>query len=144
MQIAESTLSFVKQFEKLFLTPTQKPNNPPGVITIGLNMKAYPNGTQVTLGDKPISEEQADAYLRERLEKSFEYLRPWIPDNLNQNQIDALMSLMYDIGVDNYSRKTFLRGSIAGGEPEEQVRAAWAKIYKDPERRQVEADLFFS
>lgn len=141
MQVLQSSLNFVKQFETLTLYPIRKPNNAPWLNTIGYNMKAYPNGTMVALTDRPISESEAEQYLAEVLQYKLEGLKGIFTFNFNQNQTDALLDLLYDVGVTKFLRSSLAR-AIYYGESEENIRAAFLQ-FKDPTRRQAEADLYF-
>lgn len=142
MIVQQSTIDFVKQFETLTLSPIHKVNNAPWINTIGYNMKAYPNGTMVALTDQPINEAQAEQYLSEILQNKLDGIKGVFQSALNQNQLDALLDLLYDVGVTEFLRSPLAR-AIYYQESEENIRAAFMQ-FKDPERRQADADLYFS
>lgn len=142
MQVQQSSLNFVKQFETLILSPIHKPNNAPWLNTIGYNMKAYPDGKMVLLTDEPINETQAEQYLSEILQNKLDGVKGIFQSELNQNQTDALLDLLYDVGVIEFLRSPLAR-AIYYAEPEESIRAAFS-MFKDPARRQAEADLYFT
>lgn len=142
MQVQQSTIDFVKRFETLTLSPIHKPNNAPWINTIGYNMKAYPNGKMVLLTDEPINEAQAEQYLSEILQSKLEGIKNVLQSQFNQNQTDALLDLLYDVGVTEFLRSPMAR-AIYYMESEENIRAAFMQ-FKDPARRQAEADLYFT
>ena len=89
----------IKEFEGLRLRAYLCPG---GVWTIGYGH---------TAGVKPgmvISEAQAEEYLKADL-ISFERYLNGLGLALNQNQFDALISLIYNIGIGNFQKSTLLR-----------------------------------
>ncbi len=86
-----------------------------GVWTIGYGMTFFPNGARVKQGDK-ITQKQADdmfaAVLENDFEKPLEKLLAGI--NLNQDQYDALVSFVFNVGVAAFSNSTMLRLLKAG------------------------------
>jgi lysozyme len=73
-----------------------------------------------------------------------------VKTDLNQNQRDALASLIYNIGGGNF-RRSRLRRAIQRDAPEEKIRELWMQwdradgvsLKGIEERREEEADLFF-
>ena len=99
MKTSPKGIALIKEFEGLRLKAYLCPG---GVWTIGYGH---------TAGVKPgmaISEAQAEEYLKADL-ISFERYRNGLGLALNQNQFDALISLIYNIGIGNFQKSTLLR-----------------------------------
>ncbi len=96
----------IKEHEALRLKaymPT--PNDVP---TIG-----YGHTKGVKMGDV-ITEAQAEQFLREDLEEAEKTVLRLVKVKLNQNQFDALVSLVFNIGTGNFTRSSVLRFLNAG------------------------------
>ena len=99
MKTSPIGIALIKEFEGLRLKAYLCPG---GVWTIGYGH---------TAGVKPgmvISEAQAEEYLKADL-ISFERYLNGLGLVLNQNQFDALVSLIYNIGIGNFQKSTLLR-----------------------------------
>ena len=99
MNTSPKGIALIKEFEGLRLKAYLCPG---GVWTIGYGH---------TAGVKPgmvISEAQAEEYLKADL-ISFERYLNGLGLALNQNQFDALISLIYNIGIGNFQKSTLLR-----------------------------------
>jgi len=99
MKTSPKGIALIKEFEGLRLKAYLCPG---GVWTIGYGH---------TAGVKPgmvISEAQAEEYLKADL-ISFERYLNGLGLALNQNQFDALISLIYNIGIGNFQKSTLLR-----------------------------------
>lgn len=99
MKTSPKGITLIKEFEGLRLRAYLCPG---GVWTIGYGH---------TAGVKPgmtITEEQAEQFLKEDL---IIFERAVNNQNLsiNQNQFDALVSLIYNIGIGNFQKSTLLR-----------------------------------
>ena len=99
MKTSPKGIALIKEFEGLRLKAYKCPG---GVWTIGYGH---------TAGVKPgmtITEEQAEQLLKEDL---IVFERAVNNQNLsiNQNQFDALVSLIYNIGIGNFQKSTLLR-----------------------------------
>lgn len=77
---------------------------PVGVPTIGYGTVYYPNGKKVRPNDPDISVDTATQYLKNKLNKISSKLLLLHP-NLNQNQLDALSSLCYNVGFSGCTTK---------------------------------------
>ena len=99
MKTSPKGIALIKKFEGLRLKAYLCPG---GVWTIGYGH---------TAGVKPgmvISEAQAEEFLKADL-ISFERYLNGLGLALNQNQFDALISLIYNIGIGNFQKSTLLR-----------------------------------
>lgn len=148
MKISKNGLDLIKDFEKFIPQPYI---DDVGVITIGYGSTYYLDGKRVTMSDKPINEQQATELKRSVLEKDFE---PFIPKNVNQNQFDALASLIYNIGASAFSKSTLLKKVIKNPNDKsiEQEFLKWNKGRVNGKlvelkgltiRRKKEAELYF-
>ena len=116
---------------------------PAGVWTIGYGTTVYPNGQPVREGDK-ISRAEAEAFLTMYIKQNIK-----LPTGLNQNQQEALTSLIYNIGQGAFDRSSLKKAIIAKD---------WKLVYKNwdwvtgggqflkglAKRRAEELLLFFS
>ena len=101
MKTSPKGIALIKEFEGLRLKAYKCPG---GVWTIGYGH---------TVGVKPgmvISEAQAEEYLKVDL-IAFERYLNGLGLALNQNQFDALISLIYNIGIGNFQKSTLLRNA---------------------------------
>lgn len=99
MKTSPKGIALIKEFEGLRLKAYKCPG---GVWTIGYGH---------TAGVRPgmvISERQAEDFLKDDLIAFEEYLNG-LGLTLNQNQFDALVSLIYNIGIGNFQKSTLLR-----------------------------------
>ena len=70
------------------------------VPTIGYGTTVYPNGTKVTLADRPVNQIQADYYFMRDLEQFERDVNSLIMRPCTQGQFDALVSFAYNVGSD--------------------------------------------
>lgn len=84
-----------------------------GVWTIGFGTIKYPNGVKVKKGDV-CTKEQASEYMRHDLATFIKAVNKLVKVPVNQNQFDALVSLIYNIGETNFSNSTLLKKLNAG------------------------------
>ena len=99
MNTSPKGIALIKEFEGLRLKAYQCPG---GVWTIGYGH---------TAGVKPgivITKAQAEEYLKADL-IAFERYLNGLGLALNQNQFDALISFIYNVGTGNFSSSTLLR-----------------------------------
>ena len=99
MKTSHKGIALIKEFEGLRLKAYKCPG---GVWTIGYGHTA---GVQPGM---VISEAQAEEYLMADLIASEKYLND-LRLAINQNQFDALISFIYNVGTGNFSRSTLLR-----------------------------------
>lgn len=135
------------QFEGLKLKAYLDSANIP---TIGIGTILYPDGRKVSIHDT-CTEAQAMEWAEHDAENMALKLSVITPPDLHPHQFDALLLLMYNIGVGALSRSTVLK-RIKAGASEDLVRAAWLMWNKAGgkiipgliNRRNKELDLYFS
>ena len=141
MKTSHKGIALIKEFEGLRLKAYKCPG---GVWTIGYGH---------TAGVKPglvISEAQAEEYLMADLIASEKYLND-LRLAINQNQFDALISFIYNVGTGKFSRSTLLRKVRANPQDnsimDEFLRWVYSKGRVLPglqRRRLAEMKLYFS
>lgn len=141
MKTSPKGIALIKEFEGLRLKAYLCPG---GVWTIGYGH---------TAGVKPgmvISEAQAEEYLKADL-IAFERYLNGLGLALNQNQFDALISFIYNVGTGNFSNSTLLRKVRANPQDnsimDEFLRWVYSKGRVLPglqRRRLAEMKLYFS
>lgn len=101
-------LDLIKKYEGLRLKAYKCPA---GVWTIG-----YGRTTNVKPGDV-ITEKEADIFLLEEVEGFNIELKKSLSnsyDNLNINQITALLSFIYNLGISNFNKSTLRKKLLVG------------------------------
>ena len=96
-------IELIKHYEGLYLETYLCPAK---VATIGYGTTVYPNGEKVKLGDK-ITKEEAEVYLQyeiKKIEKQFN-----LGLKLNEDQKDACVSFIYNLGIGNFKSSTLLK-----------------------------------
>ena len=94
----------IAQFEGWSATPYVDPATHAEPITIGYGSTHYCNGTKVTMKDAPITKEQGLEMLQCYLNNNvLPDLKSHITVELNQQQVDALGCLIYNIGVGGFN-----------------------------------------
>ncbi len=96
------------------------------VPTIGYGSTTYPDGRKVTMKDAPIDKDIAGAMLLYHLNKIElpDLNKCIIRGDLKQNQIDAIGSLMYNIGDSGFCGST-LHKLINSSAPIDQIKIHW-------------------
>ena len=141
MKTSPKGIALIKEFEGLRLKAYKCPG---GVWTIGYGH---------TAGVKPgmvITEAQAEEYLKANL-IAFERYLNGLGLALNQNQFDALISFIYNVGTGNFSSSTLLRKVRANPQDnsimDEFLRWVYSKgrVLSGLQRRRLaEMKLYFS
>ena len=112
MQPSSNCISLLKEFEGFRSRPYADIN---GVPTIGYGSTYYPGDKHVTLADAPISQVEALALLLDRLVNEYTpQLLGLVKVPLNQNQFDALLDFLYNLGAGHLESSTLLRLLNAG------------------------------
>lgn len=123
---------------------------PAGVPTIGYGSTMYNNGFKVKIGDV-INEQEADNLLMWELKNKIVALHGL---NLNQNQIDACLSFIYNLGIGAFNKSTMKKKIIVDAN-DSSIKVEfmkWNKARVDGQlielkgltkRRKSEATLYF-
>ena len=122
-----------------------------GVPTVGWGTTMYPNGKKVTINDMPITKQQAEIYLRNDIKTVEENIKLFLTKVLTQNQLNALISFAYNVGIGGLQKSTLLK-KINVNPYDKTIREAFGQwIYVKEvksqgliNRRAKEADLYFS
>lgn len=140
MKIGYKGIELIKSFEGLYLKAYKCPA---GIWTIGYgHTKGVKEGQQITAS-------QAEEFLREDVAQ---FERDVLKQNLRltQNQFDALVSFVFNVGGGNFLKSTLLRkAKVNSNDPtikNEFLRwnkAAGKVLPGLTRRRQAEADLYF-
>ena len=141
MNTSPKGIALIKEFEGLRLKAYQCPG---GVWTIGYGHTAGVKSGMV------ITEAQAEEYLKADLIVFERYLNG-LRLALNQNQFDALVSFIYNVGTGNFSSSTLLRKVRANPQDnsimDEFLRWVYSKgrVLPGLQRRRLdEMKLYFS
>ena len=139
MKISAEGLDLIKHFEGLELEAYKCPA---GVWTIG-----YGHTKDVQEGDT-WSESHADHMLEVEMEEYENYIHDLVTCPLSQNQFDALVSWVYNLGSSNLQASTLLKRLNAGDYPDvpNQIKRwnkAGGKVLEGlVRRRDAEASMF--
>ena len=139
MRTGNKGIELIKHFEGCELEAYKCPA---GVWTIGYgHIKGVHEGMKIT-------EMQAEEMLKSELHEYEGYINDYVTVPLNQNQFDAMVSWVYNLGGGNLRASTLLKVLNAGdydGVPAQMLRwnKAGGKVLEGlTRRRQAEADLF--
>ena len=139
MKISKNGLDLIKHFEGCELEAYKCPA---GVWTIGYgHIKTAVEGMTIT-------QHQADDMLIEEMNEYEGYINNSVRVDLTQNQFDAMVSWVYNLGNGNLNASTLLKVLNSGdyaGVPAQMMRwnKAGGKVLEGlTRRRQAEADLF--
>ncbi len=144
MKPSQNCVELIKKFEgfrsKAYLDPIAIP-------TIGYGTIRYSTGVKVKMGDV-ITAENAEFELLQYL-KGISAPLGDLP--VNQNQIDAITSFVYNLGMGNFNKST-LKKKIVANHNDESIRAEFQKWVRAggqvlnglKKRRAAESELYFS
>ena len=139
MKTGNKGIELIKHFEGCELEAYKCPA---GVWTIGYgHIKGVKEGMTIT-------ESQAEEMLKSELNEYEGYINNLVTVELNQNQFDAMVSWVYNLGGGNLKASTLLKVLNSGdydGVPAQMLRwnKAGGKVLEGlTRRRQAEADLF--
>ncbi len=104
----EIAMALCKRFEGLRLKPYYCPA---GVATIGYGTVFKPDGSKVTMQDKPITAKQAEDWLSSHLQRDcLPAAVRYTPSLINNEQaIGALADFIYNLGASRYKTSTLRR-----------------------------------
>jgi lysozyme len=146
MKTGDNGIKLIKKYEgfraKAYLCPAK-------VWTIGYGTTKYPNGKPVMMGDV-CTEKQAEEYLRNYLSYAENSVGSVIRVSLSQNQFDAIISFVYNLGIGSFSKSTLLK-KINDSPYDPSIHAEFLKWNKAggvvlnglTKRREEETQLYF-
>lgn len=147
MKPSINCINLIKQFEGYFENAYLCPANVP---TIGYGSIKWLDGKFVQLGEK-INFLTAEKLLMHEVESSVKYLDGL---NLNQNQFDACLSFIYNLGANNFIHSTMIK-KIKKNPNDESIAnefMRWNKAVVNGKltelkgltrRRKAESDMYF-
>lgn len=147
MRTSDKGIKFISQWEGF--SPTAYMDDNDG-YTIGYGHLIQGQDEQWLVG-ATITKEQALELLKKDVGIAEASVYTWVTAPLNQNQFDALVSLIYNIGGGQFRTST-LRTRINLNDTKERITEAWQRWNKDDgrvvqglvNRRKAETDLFFT
>lgn len=105
MVISQTGIDLIKEYEGCYLTAYKCPA---GVWTIGYGTTEPINGKPISQGMK-ITQQQANELLIKNLKTYEKAVNDYTKVPLNQNQYDALVSFVYNVGCNAYKTSTLLQ-----------------------------------
>lgn len=146
--LGEKGIAIIKEFESFRSKPYLCQARVP---TIGWGSTYYPNGKRVTLRDKPITVEQGMELFKVTSLKYVMAVDRMTRDDINQNQFDALVSLCFNIGEEQFRTSTVLK-RVNKNPSDKTIAEAFSRFkYADGKiskglirRRAAEVALYFS
>jgi lysozyme len=106
MKVNKDGLYLIAEFEGLSLKPYMCPAKK---ATIGYGNTYYRDGRKVTMLDNPITKEEALELLKVIVDSFAKQVDKLVSTPLNQNQINAVVSFAYNVGVGNLKNSTLLK-----------------------------------
>jgi lysozyme len=119
---------------------------PAGIVTVGYGTTKI-QGVPVQLGSK-VTTEEADVFLEQDLKLFEDTVNQNVLVELTQNQFDALVAFVYNVGAGNFRKSTLLKKLNEGklSEAAEQFlkwdKAGGKKLAGLTRRRKAERELF--
>jgi lysozyme len=106
MKLNDKGYDLIKRFEGYSDRPYKCPA---GISTIGYGNTYYPNGTKVKITDKQITREYANEILAHTADEFAADVLKLVKTNITVNQLNALTSFAYNVGVANLQKSTLLK-----------------------------------
>jgi lysozyme len=106
MKLSDKGYELIKRFEGFSDRPYKCPA---GISTIGYGNTYYPNGTKVKITDKQITREYANEILAHIADEFAEDVLKLVKSKITVNQLNALTSFAYNVGVANLAKSTLLK-----------------------------------
>ncbi len=132
LTISQKGIDLIKGFEGIhdgnrntsILEPKKDPS---GYWTLGFGSRYDFQGREVTRYTPAITMAQAEQLLRRDVGIAGDYINRMVIPQLNQNQFDALCSLVFNIGTGNFRISRLLRSLNSGLSVVEQYFSSWRK-----------------
>lgn len=150
MMPSDNCFNLIKKEEGLRLKAYPDPATGGDPITIGYGSTRYEDGSKIKLGDV-ITEERATYLLRLDVARRCIVLASLVaPTRINQNQVDALLSFIYNVGIGAFEKSTLLK-KVKTNPFDQSIRTefmkwkrAGGKVLPGLEKRRIqEANLYF-
>lgn len=148
MILSQKGKEILKRFEGFKSCPYRDQIGKP---TVGIGTTIYPDGKVVTMKDPCINVDKAYEYLSDHVQKRvISSIEPSITQVLNQNQIDSIISLVYNIGAGRFLKSTLLKRININPNDKDGITEAfmmWVNAGGEPilaPRRRAEVRLYFS
>lgn len=153
MRTSKKGLDLIIFWEKLELNAYPDPATKNDPWTIGYGTTIYPSGEKVKKGDI-ITKEQAMKFLEYDVRIFENIINTNVSKYINQNQFDALVSFVYNVGPGNFKKSTLLK-KINSNPNEPTIFLEFGQFVKAGpkgkkkkmeglvKRRKQEADLYF-
>lgn len=106
MKLNDKGYDLIKRFEGYSDRPYKCPA---GISTIGYGNTYYPNGTKVKITDKQITREYANEILAHTADEFADDVLKLVKTKITVNQLNALTSFAYNVGVANLQKSTLLK-----------------------------------
>jgi lysozyme len=111
MRVNDAGLDIIKRFEGLVDGDPSSPGYSPyrcpaNIPTIGYGATRYSDGTPVSMGDRGITEEEAENLLAAHCDHAEYWVSRLTQVAVTANQFSALVSLIYNIGSGNFQAST--------------------------------------
>ncbi len=141
MQTSENGINLIKKFEGL---KTKAYKCPAGIWTIGYGHTAGVKSTATC------TIEQATNYLKQDVKTAENAIKKYVKVELNQNQFDALVSFIYNVGSVAFRKSTMLKFinnshfPLAAGQFDLWIYSKGEKLEGLVTRRKAEKELFLS
>ena len=121
-----------------------------GIPTIGYGSTFYSNGNKVTMNDKPVTKEQAFSLFTTFSDKYTKLVLNLLINPATQNQLNALVSFAYNIGIGNFQRSTLLK-KVNKNPNDPSIKKEFLRWNKSSgkvlsglvDRRKKESELYF-
>lgn len=138
--IKQSTFKLIKQFEGVSKTPY---DDGFGNYTIGVGHHIKPD--EAHLYYSTLTTKQVDTLLKRDMAPCERVIKDEVGHPLTQGQFDALMSLCFNIGKDNFARSEVMRHLNRGNyHKAAQAMLNWNRPQELVPRRKHEAKLFLN
>lgn len=125
-QASTRIVEFISSFEGFSAKPYLDIS---GVATIGYGATYYQDGRKVKMSDPPITLQCALDLKEFHIEETEKVVRSLVKSNINQNQFDALVSWVYNLGKENLRTSTMLK-KINKNPNDPSIKASWVQWNK--------------
>ncbi len=106
MKPSKNAFDLIAKYEGFVAKPYKCPA---GVPTIGYGSTFYRDGSRVKISDPEISEKEAYKLMSFHANDFAKKIQSVVKVPINQNQLDALTSFVYNVGLANFKSSTMFR-----------------------------------